>query len=120
MAKTKVKRDSHGLYRWWFFDLGKYSSGSCHTVSTSFSEGDEVNAYHRGGTNLGTVKNDTARESWHGHGTYIKPGGNGYQYYDSEDVWEPKERQAVQGKAYSAYDLLEQMKKQKVKKVIVL
>lgn len=76
MSRTKIKRDTHGLYARgagyiWRAD---YPRGYSHAHGpTVFQEGDEVSVSHSGGS-LASVKrrDDGTREHWYAHGSYIR------------------------------------------------
>ncbi len=98
MSKTKVKRDSHGLYvrgagYIWRkdFPIG-YDHNPDLTAPTKFNEGDLVSISHSGGP-LGSVSG----EKWFCHGTYLKFGKLGEPiqkgYIPSDDIFRPNYHQ---------------------------
>lgn len=86
MAKTKVKRDQHGLYirgagYIWRYDFPIGYDHAYGLTPTQLKEGDEVSVSHPGGR-LASIKCGDIREKWITHGSYypnrlgpqLKPG----------------------------------------------
>ena len=97
MAKTKIRKDSHGLY----VRTGGYLFRPYHSRTTGFNpsavdggntvfkEGQEVNARHLAGSNTGTVKDNNNKEFWESHGEYAGVHDGNYVQYPSDCIWRP-------------------------------
>jgi len=90
MAKTKVKRDEHGLYiraagYIWRYDFPLGRSHVHGQTPTVFSEGDEVSVSHSGGP-LASIRSANAREHWFAHGSYLKRNGG---FIPSNNLYRP-------------------------------
>ncbi len=108
MAKTKIKKDRHGLYLKTDGSIfrpvqtndarlrGLSPSGgpspegvfAASAETTQFREFDAVSAIHRAGTELAIVRSGggSVNEYWYSHGCYI---GDDLKQIKSEDVWRP-------------------------------
>jgi hypothetical protein len=93
MARTKVKRDAHGLYVRTDGKLYRpvktidgYPLGRAASLrddgTSAFKEGSQVQARHLSGTPFCLVKDESGvQEHWHSHGMYLG--------VKSTDCWSP-------------------------------
>jgi len=69
---AKVREDKHGIYLiaggYYFRPVFPIGFDHAFKDGTVFKVGDTVKAYHRGGTQLATVKKDDVKETWFSHG----------------------------------------------------
>ena len=69
---TKIRRDCHGLYLitggYYFRPIYPVGYSHIHKDETSLNEDEKVDARHRGGTQLATVKKEEIGEIWFSHG----------------------------------------------------
>lgn len=96
MARSKIRKDVHGL----FVVSGgcifrpDYPKGYKHLESESgnLQEGELVNANHRGGTPLCTIKRigETSSATWFSHGEAYVPNTRATKRVDSETVFRPQ------------------------------
>lgn len=90
--KTKVRKDNKGLYfrtGGWLFrpQPTKYSYPAKNMVNgeTIFTEGNEVNVRHIGGTPFGKITDGKTVELWHSHGMAMN--NKGGMRKDTENIY---------------------------------
>lgn len=96
MARSKIRKDSHGLFvvTDGYIFRPDYPSGYKHLQSEigDFKEGEAVNANHRGGTPLATIKRvgEKTGGTWYSHGEAYVPNTQATKRVNSEMVFRPE------------------------------
>jgi len=97
---SKIRKDGHGLYArfggYLFRPAHNYHTqhGYAHVLSfdqpSKIMEGDDAKCYHRGGTQLGTVRVGDVKETWVSHGAWQEwdEDCNKLLTTASEDLWD--------------------------------